>query len=259
MTGGIAVSPSRRSTSNLGPAIRYEWARLRTSRAARVVLVVTLVFAAIAALSIFNDVVDRGLTSDVVVASLTLAGDLTGIPVVPALVGVLAVLAATDDLTTSLGATTYLVVPIRSRALLAKLVVLGASGVVASGAVTAGVFVAGTSAATDGGSLSWPAAALGHLLATVLWVMWGLGLGLLVRSMAGAIALLFGLPLIGEVIIGLILLSNDVPGETVALVPFRSMITTMSGERPLLSAASATTAALVVLLLGWRRLRAADI
>lgn len=254
-----ASTTTNRTAADLGPALRYEWVRLTTSRAARVLFIVMVVFAVLAMASLAADIRGRGLSTDVVVANLTLAGDLTGIPIVASLAGLMAVLAITDDLGTPQGATTFLVVPVRARATSAKLLTVGAVGFAASLVTSLGALAVSAGSTAADGAVSWTAVAVGHALACFLWTMWGLGLGMLTRSAAGAVALLFGLPLVGEVLFGLVLVANEPPEWAGSLLPFRSMVMVMSDERPWLSGAVAAGVSALVYAAGWARLRASDI
>jgi ABC-2 type transport system permease protein len=203
---------ARRTVAALGD----EWLKLRTTRAPWLVLV--------AALLVVVAGVSGRMAGDADLADpATAVGAIGHVGLVSLFTLVLGVLAVAGEHRHRTITDTYLSEPRRGRVLLAKLAVTGAAGA-AVGLVSAVTGVAATAAwyAADGGSLD---VASGEVLRTagggVAWctgfAVIGVGLGALVRNLAGAVAVaLAWLALVEGVV-------SELVGDDVARrLPFRS-------------------------------------
>jgi ABC-2 type transport system permease protein len=181
-------------------AARMEWVRLRTLRSVRWTLAGgmagTIAMGAVVGLS------TRGATSDP--TSNVLAGTLLG----QVITGILGVLAMTSEYSSGMIRVTFAAVPRRRLVLLAKAVVAGAVFLVAGEVTMLAAFVLGTAALRSGvphPSLGSPAVLRAVLMSgayLALTGLTGLGLGVVVRHSAAAVATLVGGLFVAPVVIG---------------------------------------------------------
>jgi ABC-2 type transport system permease protein len=196
--GDAAASPAPPRVT-LGRVIRSEWIKLRSLRSPAYLLAATA--ATIVAMAAFTTVgilvaevpASGGATAD------PLGGALTGISPAELVVAVFGVLAVTGEYASGSIASSLTAVPRRVPLVLAKaLVVASAVFTVTLAAVALAFLAARTVLATTGVSLSIAApGALRALVGAALYLavvsVLAVGFGWLLRSTAGALAVLFGL------------------------------------------------------------------
>lgn len=192
--------------------LRAEWTKFRTVRSTPLTLLLAVALAVG-----FGMLISRGFGIEYASAApADRAGfdpthsSLVGCFVLAQLaVGALGVLAFTSEYATGLIGPTLAAVPRRGRLLAAKTAVVGATAVVAGLVAVAGAFLAGQPVLRATGA---PSAALGdpHVLRALgggaLWLaavaLYGLAFGVLLRSAAGAFAVLVGTTLVAQLVAG---------------------------------------------------------
>jgi len=205
----VAAAAARPRSVSMADIVRFEVCKLRSVRSTYWTLSLAigfnLVFAALEAVFLPEKLSDHdGSTLDAVRVSLG------GSHLSQVAIGVLGVLVITSEYTTGMIRVTFAAVPRRRRLLAAKAVVFAvvalAVGVVAS---FAGFFTFQAVRTRDslGAAIGDPgvvrALVGGGLYLAVLGLL-GLGIGAVVRSSAGAIALLFGLLFVPQLLVDLL-------------------------------------------------------
>ena len=216
-------------------ALRYEWVRIATIRS-------TWWLTAIAAVSAFGVslLIANGLkaAADLSGAALPASsaavitqGSSTGFAplLVAFLMGLVGVFSFGHEYRHGMIRATLTAVPQRWQVLVAKVAVVVAwSGAVATGCLALGV-VAGELAIGDtgfsAGAEEVPRVMVGYVLYTVLFTLVGLAIAMVIRHQAGALGLLFLLPLVVEGIIRLVITLpsafDDIEG-VVRYLPFEA-------------------------------------
>lgn len=179
-------------------AVRSEWTKLRTLRSTWITLGIALLlslgFAALIGANLGGGGGDGGGPPPAVLADP--ASTILGATLFASLVlGVLGAMAASTEYSTGTVRATLTAVPRRLPVLAAKIIVLVVVSAIAGAVMTAGAFWLGTSLLGNGLSVTWSdpgvwAALVGNVGYLVAVTLLGLGLGMLLRSTAGAITVL---------------------------------------------------------------------
>ena len=220
----------------LAGVLRSEWTKLRTVRSAQglcagfaVATVVTgVIFSNVQASQWAREAVPAWAGFDPANLSLTAALTLGQLAV-----GVLGVLCMTDEYSSGMIRSSLAAVPSRARLLTAKAAVLALVTLLVGEAVTFATFLAGQAVLQSGraphAALSQPAvlravALSGAYLA--LLALFGLGLGAVIRSSAGAVAAYAGIVLV------LPLLLAAVPGHPAKFTPETMLTSSVAAVTP---------------------------
>lgn len=183
-------------------ALRYEWLRIRTVRSTYVLLLLCLVFTGLLAWAQAN-----GLNADQRIYAASLA---SGAQLPPILLGIIGVFAFGHEYRFGMIRPTLTALPRRSVVAGAKVAVVLAVALVTALACMLVAYVVTDLVATSTEGLSLTGGQTGRvLIGTVVWTLLftlvGVGVGLLLRNIPAAIAVLIVWPLIVEnVIVGLL-------------------------------------------------------
>ncbi|UOE45303.1 ABC transporter permease subunit [Agromyces larvae] len=215
-TGRPAQRPAPRTSLGFGGVLRSEWIKLRSLRSTvwsyLVVIVVAVGIAVIMAFSMRDGVV-AGDLSALPAADQTravLQASMVGIYLGQLVVGVLGVLAISGEYTTGMIRSTLAAVPRRFAALWAKAAVLFVATFVV-GVVALGAAFAAASIVLGSGGVSADLAdpgvvltVLGGALYLALVAVFALGVGTMLRSSAGGIAVVLGIMMLLPTVLQLI-------------------------------------------------------
>jgi ABC-type transport system involved in multi-copper enzyme maturation permease subunit len=185
-----------------GQVIRSEWIKLRTVRSSWFILVATVL--AIAGIGLLVSYVNHTHWSTMSASdradSNPVNQSLIGVNLAQLTVGVLGVLIAAGEYTTGMIRATFTAVPRRLPVLVAKAGVLAAVTFTVCLAAVLIAFVGGQSISGSDGASVGSAEAVRVVLGATLYLtvvgVMGVGLGFLIRSAAGGIAILLGLLLV---------------------------------------------------------------
>lgn len=190
-------------------AVRSEWTKLRTLRSTWVTLLIALVlslgFAALIGANLGGSGQDGGGGPPRAVLADPASVILNGTLFASLVLGVLGAMAASTEYSTGTVRATLTAVPKRLPVLAAKVLVLTVVSLVTGAVLTAGSFWLGSSLLSGGLSATWSdpgvwQALIGNVGYLVAVTLLGLGLGMVLRSTAGAItvlvAVVFLLPVI---------------------------------------------------------------
>lgn len=210
----------------LGAALRSQWLAFSSLRTNWYVLVaaaaVMVLVGTVAAAAVGNDAQPSGGPS--FASGDPLQTVLTGANFSVLLLGVLGCLVGAREHASRMVVTTFVATPRRARVLLARALVLVGVVVPTSLAATLGAFLSGTAVLDSRGEPSLTLSSdgvLGQLLGMTGWLttvaLLGMGLGLLLRSIASSVGALMGVVLIAPPIVGALL--PDSADEVLQVLP----------------------------------------
>lgn len=184
--------------------LRAEWIKLRTVRSHWVLAYIAVAFPFVVATltAVFADL--DGFDDE------SIASVVSGTTIVSALLfGVIGVLSVAQEAAHGTLRVTFAAVPQRRQVLLAKVIVVAVTAVVVIGVAVAASVLSATSIASArdadlemAGTSNGRAALLGSVLLAVLLALLGLALGMLIRNVPTAVALLVLWPMVAENIVG---------------------------------------------------------
>ncbi|MFF5448114.1 ABC transporter permease subunit [Streptomyces sp. NPDC012888] len=210
-TGTVPATgaPLRRPPGgNVRRAAAYEWIRLRSLRSTKWAVGWTAALAVLFGVSLGMDVRSlpdgASVGTEVALQNLTVAAELTGMPLIGLVMGILGIVSVTHEHRYGTIRPAFVAVPRRSDVLLGKTLVMGAAAAAVAGLGL--VLTAFTAAAVSLGGLFTALPPLGgpalallcYVLVVVLCTVAGMALGSLTRSTGIALSLWLVVPFVGE-------------------------------------------------------------
>ncbi|MCD0444848.1 hypothetical protein LO763_14620 [Glycomyces sp. A-F 0318] len=205
-------------------ALRYEWTRLTTLRSTYWLVGIGLLAAALIPVILGFAAGDEELVPEIIAVAVN-GGASFGIPFLAVFMAVIGIFATGHEYRHGTIQPTLTALPQRSRLILAKILVVSAATVavtVVSMAVNTGVLMVFFGEVPGLFDDPVRSALLGYVVYTLIYMLVGLGLGLLFRGVPSALVVIFLMPLIIEnVIVGLsVLPALDWLVPVVKFLPF---------------------------------------
>jgi len=206
----IATRVPGRPSSRFGNILRFEWCKFRSVRSTFWALAAVVAFNVVVAalLAIF---LPRALSAHQQAAIDSTRVSLGGLHLSQVAIGLLGVLVITSEYSTGMIRATLAAVPQRRLMLTAKTLVFAVAGVIAGIAACLAAYIIFQALLPSGDgmqtSLSDPGvlrAVIGAGLYLAVLGLFGLGLGTIIRSSAGAVATLFGVLFVPSIIMTLL-------------------------------------------------------